>query len=230
MVDERSAFEQILYDRLIPEFCGEARRGCDASGFQSGSVHISQQDAHYFLKAFNAGLIEHQGSGLYRAARSAAREQFFWEGRRALTPRPFTLWLEPIITVAGLARLHFDYGWPKHLIGTQSLDWAFDLVTFLPDRAEELIAGEVKKTAKEIDQLLQLMTIFGRHPTIEIPSSGKERNAYKKVLALRSRRPPLFWALGPDGVSEVFAVQYSEGGVVDLIATENAALKFASVD
>ncbi|MEH6792468.1 hypothetical protein [Parasphingorhabdus sp.] len=125
MNDWLSSFYQILTDRLIPEFCSDPNRGLDVAGFQQKSIKVAEEDARYFMMAWNAGLIEHQGRGLYRAPNSAASEQFFWSGSRKAQPRSFTVWLEPVITVAGLARLNFDYGWPTCLIGTQSPDWAF---------------------------------------------------------------------------------------------------------
>ena len=222
----RSAFEKLLYDFLIPEFCSDPKRLCHDSGFSRSSVKVSEQDARYFLMAWHSHLIEHQGRGLYRAANSAASEQFFWQGRRTDEGRTFTLWLEPVITVAGLARLHFDYGWPKHLIGTQSVDWAFDLVTFLPGQSTEFIAGEVKKTDSELDELIRLMKAFGQNPATTEPAAGKARNAFKKVTALRLRRAPLFWALGPGGLSRMFEVSYGADDVLDLLPIAECALRF----
>jgi hypothetical protein len=226
MSDCRSAFEGVLYERLIPEFCGDSDRRCETSDFRGDSVRISAQDASYFVMAWEAGLIEHQGRGLYRAAGSAASEQFFWTGPRASEPRWFSLWIEPVITVAALARLHFDFGWPKHLIGTQSVDWAFDVVTFLPGQANEFIAGEVKKTRSEVDHLIRLMAEFGRNPRMEVPTSGKARNAYKKVAGLRARRAPMFWAIGPDGLSKAYRVRYHQRDVVELVPADDRALRF----
>jgi hypothetical protein len=217
MDDALSTFDRLLHERLIPEFCSEPKRACDPSGFKSKSAQVSHEDASVFLSAFNAGLVQHQGSGLYRAAKSAASEQFFWEGPKGANPRTFSLWLEPIITVAALGRLHVDCGWPKDLLGTQSSDWAFDVVAFLPEQPNLFIAGEVKKTTNEVVRLLQLMEEFGLDPELEQPPSGKERNAYKKVTALRSQKPPVFWAVGPANYSRVYSVDYTLEGIVRLV-------------
>jgi hypothetical protein len=227
MNDSRSAFEEVLYNQLIPEFCEDPERYCEATGFRKPSVLISEEDSRYFMLAWDAGLIQHLGRGLYRAPRSAASEQFFWTGRKPLERRSFTLWIEPIITVGGLARLHFDHAWPKQLIGTQSSDWAFDLVAFVSNCADEFIAGEIKKTRSEIDHLIALMSEFGRDPGLPVPiKSGKALNAYKKVAGLRARKAPLFWALGPDGYSKTFEVKYKPDGAVDLMPTDDRALRF----
>lgn len=230
MTDWRSAFEQLLRERLIPEFCSDPERGFEISGFRKSSVSVSDDDARYFLEALKAGLIEHSGHGRYRCSRSAAQEQFFWEGRKAQQPRSFTLSLEPVITVGALARLHFDYRWPPELIATQSADWAFDVVAFLPGHTDEFIAGEVKRTRAEVDQLIQFMTEFCRYPNATEPASGKVRNAYKKVAGLRARHAPRFWALGPDGYSRTFEVAYDPNQVVHLAPIGNDGLKFPQSD
>lgn len=229
--DAVTQFKSLLYDRLIPEFCSDPGRRFELAGFQRESVKVSEEDARYFLLAFNAGLVEHCGGGNYKCPQSACIERFLWEGRRASDPRRYTLSLEPVISVAGLARLHFDYGWPAELIATQSSDYALDLVAFLPGAPSEFIAGEVKKTRRELERLVELMMLFGRDATAGLPPSAKqeERNAYKKIAALRSRQPPSFWALGPDGLSRVFKVNYSAGEFVDLVKVAEDALKFPAV-
>lgn len=223
-------FERLLYNRLLPEFCSDPARRCELKGFRRGSVNVGEEDARYFLLAYEAGLVKHRARGEYVCLRSAGFEQFFWEGQRTADPRPFTLWLEPVITIAGLARLHFDFGWPAELIATQSADWAFDLVAFLPDRSTEFVAGEVKKTSREVEQLIELMMFFGRHASAAPPKAGKARNAYKKIAALRARQPPLFWALGPNGLSRAFEAKYGANESVELVPVANHALSFPGAD
>jgi len=214
MGGSREAFEALLYDILLPAFCSDPRRGCEIKGFDRASIKVSEYDAALFLKAWEHNLVTPIRPGLYRTSAGRAGEQFFWEGQRGPGVRRFTLWLEPIITIGSLARLHFEFGWPKHLIGTQSFDGAFDVLAFLPGSDDEFIAGEVKKTVREAELLLDLMFAFGRDPTAPEPRVGKERNAYKKIAALRARKAPIFWLVGPDGYSCVLKVTYSEDGSV----------------
>ncbi|MES2136217.1 MAG: hypothetical protein V4502_04050 [Pseudomonadota bacterium] len=220
------AFEQLLYRHLIPEFCADQRRRCTLQGFRNDSVKVSENDAGDFLRAWDGGLLTHKGRGLYRAAVSSASEQFFWEGPKESKLRWFSLWLEPVITIAALARLHFDHGWPTDLLGTQSTNWAFDLVALSGPGDSELIAGEVKKTAKEVETLLLRMAQFGYNPDAPCPAAGKERNAFKKVAALRTGRAPLFWAIGPDRLSKAYRVTYVSE-VVNLTAVEEAELSYS---
>lgn len=227
MGQAQSDFETLLYDKLLPEFCSEPSRHLQVSSFRQESMRVSEADARYFLLAWRAGLIEHEGRGIYRAAMSSTGEQFFWEGPKAAKPRPFTLWLEPVITVAALARLHFDFGWPKDLIGCQSPDWAFDLVASLPDQFSEHIAGEVKRSSKEVDDLIAYMVGYGANPSATEPlESGKQRNAFKKVVALRKRRAPIFWAVGPDGDSRAFRVRYRDDDEVVLDQVDVGELRY----
>lgn len=231
MNDALSTFEDLLFNKLIPDFCSDPRRNLEISGFRNDSLRVSEIDARYFLLAWQSGLIIDQGRGIYRAAQSGTGEQFFWEGPRASDPRYFTLWLEPAITFGGLARLYFDFNWPTGRLGCQSADWAFDLVAFLPDQADEYIAGEIKKTSKEVDDLIGFMKEYGADPSVREPEkSGKERNAYKKIRALRARKAPLFWALGPDGDSRVFRVIYGNNGSVHFTSVDETLLQFLSFE
>lgn len=224
--DPAAAFQELLSSVLVPAFCADPSRSCTPASFR-GSSAVSAFDARWFLRGWEAGLLQHRGRGLYRAPRSAASEQFFWTGSKVEGVRSFTLWREPVITVAALARLHLEFGWPATLIGTQSVDWAFDLVAFRPGDTTEAIAGEVKKTVREVDDLIELMTQYGRDPTLAEPTGGKARNAWRKVAALRARAAPLFWAVGPDGYGRVFRVRRDDAGVVAFAAADEVALHHA---
>lgn len=224
--DFQGSFRKLLHDELIPQFCSDPLRNCDVNGFQHGTAHVADIDVLDFMRAWTGGLIHHEGRGLYRASRSAASEQFFWTGPRKSTPRTFSLWHEPVITVAALARLHFDFMWPKSLIGTQSCDWAFDLVAFPHESDCEQIAGEVKKSVAEVETLIRLMKEIGSNPELAAPLPGKALNAYKKVVGLRARKAPIFWAVGPNKCSHVFHVHYTAEGCVTLQTTTADALRY----
>ena len=221
------AFEERILGDLLPTFCNDPQRQFALEGFRPKWERISDRDAEDFLLGLDGGLITHVGRGLYRAPRSRASEQFFWQGRKDVTPRTITLWVEPIITVAVLARLHFVHGWPKDLLGTQSADWAFDVTAHLPGDADnEHIACEVKATRTELNQLVHLMEWFGAEPAASVPRSGRELNAFRKVQALRARCPPLFWAVGPAEVSHLFDVRLDDRGALSLRPIDEGALAY----
>ena len=211
-------FRRRLYNEWLPAFCKDERRQYPLDGFRDDSITVSDFDAANFLTAFEKGLVRDQGGGRYLCAQSKAQEQLFWEGSRAKSPRPITLWLEPIITIATAARLRFSFGWPEELIGMQSKDWAFDFAAFRPgDLENEHIAGEVKKSAREIDLLLEDILGFCDSQIVECPSDKPHVvNSFKKWVAIRERKPTLFWAVGPDDYTKVFRVSLSKNGFVQL--------------
>lgn len=209
------AFQDRVLDDLLPAFCDHPDRSWCRDGFQTNWTGVSELDASDFLRAMDAGLILHLGRGRYRAPRSLASEYFFWEGPKKTVPRRLTLWIEPVITVAVLARMHFDLGWPKNLIGTQSRNWEFDVTAYRSsDLDNEYVACEVKKSISELDQLVGLMQRFAveNTPTSSI-SHPKEINAYRKLKGLQVRRAHLFWAVGPDATNHVFRVKYNDEGI-----------------
>ena len=173
----RTGFDQLLTTALVPEFCSDPSRLVQPSGFNDKSNRVSDEDAQDFLRLWNANLVLHQGRGLYLIGASKVREQFFWSGAKSEGPRTFTLWMEPVITVGAIARLHFDFGWPFTQLGAQSKDWAYDIVAVSSDMTGTIIAGEVKKSRKEIDDWVGLMLEFGSNPDAPVPLSGKRRNA-----------------------------------------------------
>jgi len=55
------------------------------------------------------------------------------------------------------------------------------------------------------------MKQFGKQLPIDLKDvKAQELNAYKKLQALRSRRPPYFWLVGPERLDYAFKVQYCE--------------------
>jgi len=212
---------------LIP-FCNA--RGFSHEGFNTNTIeNLSEADAHDFMQAIDNGLVIHD-KGIFTSGCSKAKEQIFWEGARSSVPRKVTLWLEPIITIAGLIRLHRDFGWDAKRLGMQSQTWAFDLVGYQEDLITELLICEVKKTQRELDKLLDFMKKHASTPAeAESELKGAERNAFKKVLALRQSESSVFWALGPNRYGRVFKVQRDDIGSVSLHHMNESELKSLNV-
>jgi hypothetical protein len=172
--------------------------------------------------------VRDKGGGRYVCAQSKVQEQLFWSGSKQESPRPITLWIEPIITIATVARLRFALGWPEELIGMQSRDWAFDFTVFRPsDLEKEYIAGEVKKSTREVDLLLENILRFAEVQSTECPS-GKSRvvNSFKKWIAIRERTPAFFWVVGPDDYTKIFRISVSDDGFVQLMEAGLADLHY----
>lgn len=218
------AFKDRIMGELLPIFCNDPSRAWGCSGFREDWDKVKPGDAVDFLRGLDAGLVKHQERGLYRAPRSRATVQFFWSGRKNTLPRRVTLWVEPIITVAALSRLHFDRGWPKDLLGTESPKYEFDATAFRPsDSDNEYIACEVKKTVAELNQLTELMLDPDLHRS---KNSSKSINASRKLKGLQERRAPVFWALGPGGEHRVFRTTYTDGGSVRLEVAPDDVLTY----
>lgn len=193
------------------------------------SAQVSDADACDFLRAFEGGLVRHVGRGLYSAAKSSAKEQLFWEFEKSAIPRTFTIWLEPIITFAALARLHFDYGWPAELIGTQSKKWEFDLVAYPKEDAEnEYIAAEIKKSAKEVEKLVEHITSLNGEGMVDVTGNAVMRNSIKKYNGLVERGARVFWIVGPAKLSYIFKVEQLGDKRIALTPGEEGFLRHSS--
>ncbi len=209
--ESMTVFADRLSREWLPTYCGDLKRNYSTAGYRAGSNKVTSQDANDFLRALDNGVVVDSGGGRYRMPQSKANEVIFWEGSKAKTPRPITLWMEPVITIASVARLNLDYGWPKHCLGMQSAKLEFDLTAFLPQNLEaEHIAGEVKKTVRELDSLTANLHVLCREGEMDVKMlSQSQTNARKKLIGLLRSRAPLFWAIGPGNVSYLFEVSYS---------------------
>ena len=154
-------------------------------------------------------------------------EVIFWEHSTKVLPRPITLWLEPVITIAAVARLCLDYSWPIDCLGMQSKDWAFDVMAFRPGNCtSEYIAGEIKPTAQRLNTLLSNLERCCANEHEPSCASGVRKNAHMKWVALQSRHPPVFWALGPGGDSRVFRAEYCGSDTATLTQVDKESLRF----
>lgn len=204
-------FRARLHAEWLPAFANDNRRKLDVAGFREESIKIGEFDAGNFLRALDGRLIEDRGGGRYQCAQSKANEQLFWEGSKGISPRPITLWLEPIITIATIARLHYDLGWPIDRLGMQTADYAFDVAAYSGGEVGDLvIACEVKKTRSEVDHLISDLWQHSREPAAG-PHSTRPRhlNSYRKWLSIRKRKPAFLWVVGPSGYGRAFALGHT---------------------
>jgi|SRR5450631_3284654 len=216
MTDSLSEFVSRVETDLLPSYC--RAKGYPEAGFKRESLgKVTSADARNCLRAIDEALLERLPNQRFTMPRNTATEILFWEGSTQKVPRPITLWLEPVITFAAIARLHFDFGWPKELLATQPKSWAFDISASFADHGDrEHIVGEVKKSSKEIDVLLRDLNSFCSEPRNEEPPKGDpRRNAFKKWDRLRAIEAPIFWAIGPGSSDIVFNVdRQSDGRII----------------
>lgn len=227
----REDFETLVSNELIPYYCQHKTMGMVPAGFKRDTHRLSDADAEQFMRAWQAGIIHAVGNGCYYLGKGGSKEKFFWEGARTCAIRPFSLWLEPIITAGRLARLHLDYHWPQQLIGSQSIgDWAFDIVTFT-DRAcsTHQILCEVKKTGAELRKLDYLLQQFSNRPELtEADIPHMHINAFRKIRALRKRQAPVLWLAGPSGHDIYYQVHYHDDGRISLMPGDHQLLFYPS--
>jgi len=157
------------------------------------------------MLAIDNAVVIDTGGGRYRAKRSATHEVLFWEGRKSTTPRPITLWLEPVITFAALARLHFFYNWPKESLAMQPKG-AFDFAAHHVSDSEHIeILGEVKKTSSELRNLQKdFLALSSGTDASHLPE-----NSTRKWSNMLKEKPRLLWLVGPMEESYTYAVDYT---------------------
>lgn len=221
-------FRARLLDEWLPTFC-EAYEGLSPSGFKAASfANLDAFDAHWFLKAIDRQLVIARADGSFMAPQSKAKEYIFWNADKKSAPRPLTLWLEPVITVGAIARLYELHGWPIDRLGMQSVDYAFDLVCYADNADREVILSEVKKSDREVEDLVRLMRAFGHIDPLPVePSRQVEKNAYRKVSSLRRSWPEVVWTVGPAGKEHVFHIEREDASMrFNLAPVTRDALKY----
>ena len=221
MPTELENFTNQLHAVWLPAFCSDEKRKFDPIGFRDASITLTEFDASNFLRAIENGLVRDTGGGRYKCQRSSAHEQIFWEGLKSVEPRPLTLWLEPIITVGTIARLGLDFGWSDDVLCMQSKDWAFDFVVYQsPTSPIEHIAGEVKTTALQCDNLIADLRIYGQTGADEpLSNHTKHINSFKKWQSLLKGRANLLWVVGPSDYTHLFEVQYGPEKTANFLRT-----------
>lgn len=219
-MDILQRFTQRVCTDWLTTYCSDRKRNYDAAGFNKASIRVAEADAKDCMLAIDYGVVCDTHGGRYRANMSTAQEVLFWEGHKTKSPRPITLWLEPVITFAALARLHLVHGWPKEQLGMQPKGWAFDLAAHeATGDSPPRILGEVKKSGEELRRLrADLLKLSTGEPaeTVSI-------NSAKKWKALLATKPAIVWLLAPNEESYVYAPSYSSDGC-ELREVEYSAL------
>jgi hypothetical protein len=226
-VNVQQEFWRRLKEEWLPAYCNDPARRYDIAGFRPDAKQVTDIDARDFLRALDQNVVSVDNGGRFRMPRSNVNEVIFWEHSALTTPRPITLWLEPVITIAAVARLHLDCGWPTECLGMQSEDSAFDVTAFKPhDLKNEYIAGEIKDSTKRLDKLLTHIKWCCAEGDSKCSAPNIRKNAHRKMVGLKRCRAPIFWALGPGGDSRVFDVLYNKDDTIDLMATDEEKLRF----
>lgn len=218
-------FMRRLKEEWLPAYCSDDKRRYLPDESPIAGRLLTEEDARDFLRALDSGVVSFGERQLLKIGRKLSSETLFTEGQERFSPRRVRLWLESLISAAVAGRLHFDYSWPVECIGGQSKEGAFDVVAFKP-RDFEYIAVEVKKTPREVDELLANLEKCCAREHDTLCDIGSRENAHRKWVALVARRPALFWAVGPSPCSKVFEVVSESNGGVRLHTVSTARLGY----
>jgi len=181
---------------------------------QSGSPSLSialpsdfhDDEAAGFLRALDAGILKVSDLGrcllpsIHRSGTKPTEPCLFGIRKETYV---CLQWREYITQVGSLASLVLDYGWPTKLVALDPRNWVFDVAGFASEAATAfmLVAGETKKTEKELSKLLgQLLAASESSLTLEQRGSS---DGDKKYRGLLKERPPSSgpWRQGSDGHS-----------------------------
>lgn len=218
-------FDERMRGEWLTAYCSYPKRHYDSTGFDPSSLRVSEADARDCARAIDGGIVLDLGGGRYRAPRSSCDEVLFWQGHKKKSPRRITVWQEPVITFAALARLHYLHQWPKECLGTQSKDWAYDIVGFRASDEEcPVLLGEVKKSAREIRALRDDLLALAKGTV----RSSRSQNVLRKWDALLVSRPALLWLVGPREETYLYAPEYSGAGA-KLHEVSESALHYSTV-
>ena len=220
-----------ILNELLPTYCIDQKRNYAIEGFKMESLNLTNEDASHFFRAFEHSVVTDSGGGRYIMPKSKTFEMIFWEGSKLKSPRNITLWIEPIITIGAIGRLHLDLDWPKELLGMQSKDGAFDLVAYSSIESDDFyIAGEVKKTSKELHDLIHNLFNFDVATHYDyLKMDRKLVNSHKKWLSLKQSRAPYFWAIGPGDETNMFKVKYLQDGNIEFESTSLDEVRYSKV-
>jgi hypothetical protein len=112
-------------------------------------------EAEGFLRALDSGFVVVSDighctlPGVFRFGTKPTEPYLFGRTKAEL------VWREYVTQVGAAARLELDLGWPRNQIGVDPKGWEFDLAGFEgPTSNRMLLAGETKKSAKELERVM----------------------------------------------------------------------------
>jgi hypothetical protein len=173
-----------------------ARPGDGPPGYLPPTRPITPGEARAFFRAVDTGLFEVADNGMCRPRKMRPGTGYCYP----LLSRPLRkvnkvrLWREWLTHASAPAVLHLDYRYPLHDIALD-VD-AFDVLVYSPLN-QPLVAVEVKKTAAELDGLVDRMRVLEKQ-AFELRFRPRLSNAEQKFRSLLALRPSYFLAIAPD--------------------------------
>ena len=220
-----------IQDEWLPNYLRDC--GYEPGGYVPPAKPVGEEDALWFLRAIDNGVVELLPKARLRLPASPLNAMIFWEHSASQSPRRVTIHLEGILSAGMAARLHLDFGWPVPQLGFEYPPGehapgrrAFDLGGLSSDGSLR-IAGEAKKSANELNHVLAVMArCASAGPHQHEPDEKGITNGHRKWQGLVRCQPAAFFTFGPDHDWSIFAASYPEDGVVVLEPASEDLLKF----
>ncbi len=209
---------------VVARFAGVLMNWAERFAAQSSLSSLSialpndfhEDEANGFLRALDAQILRVSDTGrcslplIHRSGTKPTEPCLFGIKKENVV---YLAWREYITQVGALASLVLDYGWPTKLVALDPRNWEFDVAGFTSETANAFmfVAGETKKTEKELSKLLnQLLAASKSSLTLEQLGSS---DGHKKFRGLLKERSPYFWAVAP-GARKAFAMKYEGNSAV----------------
>jgi hypothetical protein len=223
-------FSDRLWNEWLPTYCHDPKRGFALAGYKASSNKVTPVDAWDFLRALDSHVVEDCGGGRYRLNKRGRRNHLLGRAKGQITTANY---------VVDGASHHDRVGGalaPRLRLATELLgdgvaQRAVRFHAFLSEAsATEHIAGEVKNSVKGLDLLLENLVKTCRDPALQMATAtAAQVNAYRKWEGLCRSRAPLFWAVGPGGVSHLFQVSYRSQSEVCLHEVSTDCLAYSGL-
>lgn len=180
---------------------------------------LHEDEAIGFLKAIKSGILVVNDIGgcelpnIHRADRKPTEPSSIFGKKKENVV--FITWREYVTQVGAVATLVTDYGWPVELVALDPRDWTFDVAGLQAASKDSfmVIAGEAKKTKKELLLLLKQMNEASYSKLSVLASKSVTKDGHKKYMGLLQERPLYFWAMAP-GINKYFKLSYEKDLVI----------------
>jgi hypothetical protein len=206
--------------RFVGVLMNWAERFAAQSGLPSFSIALPndfhEDEANGFLRALDAQILKVNDIGrfslpsIHRSGTKPTEPCLFGVKKENVV---YLAWREYVTQVGALASLVLEYGWPTKYVALDPRNWEFDVAGFASESANAfmIVAGETKKTEKELSKLLsQLLAASKSSLTLEQLGSS---DGHKKFRGLLKERSPYFWAVAP-GARKAFTVKYEGNSAI----------------
>lgn len=187
-------------------------------------IHIDEAEG--FIRAIDASIVIVNEIGgcklpnLHRADTKPTEVSSLFSNKK--NHEIYLAWREYITQIGAVTSLCIDYKWPIELVALDPRDWTFDVAGFETTQKNSymIIAGETKKTEKELIKLLSEMTEAMKNKLSLLELADTKKDGYKKYRGLLKEKPLYFWASAP-GINKYYKLSYLSQEFVKMIEVKD---------